>query len=402
LNAALRELVGQAAGTRPLRVLQVSASASRVRGGVSAMLWNMLDTFQPERIETDLVCTDDDGPDRRLEAADDFVRVGEQRVRYFARQTGFYSVSLPLSTWLARNIERYDVVHAHGLFSFAPLAAAYHARRQKVPYIITPHGMLDRWGRQNRRPTLKALSIKHLDGPLLRDATCVHFTCDAELEQALETGIPLRSTVIPLGVRLDSNLAVPALRPTGSDEPVVLFMARIDPKKGLDLLLSSFAQVLLEHPRAVLVVAGDGERELMARLQGQADSLGISNRIRWLGFVSGDAKWEALASCQVFVLPCRADTFPVAVIEAMAAGRPVVVSREAGISSIVDRGGAGIATDGSVESMTNAISRLLRDPQMGAAIGEAGRVLTRTELTLSSYCDRLEHLYRKAAQTKGA
>ena len=389
------------------RVLQVTGSASAVRGGVSTTLWSMLNTLKTRGIAPDLVTTDDDGPDRRLHVPlDRFVDVNGHRVRYFARQTRLYAASAPLAAWLSRNVASYDVVHVHGLFSFVPLIAAYHARRHGIPYIMSPHGMLERWCLRNRRARLKRLSVAAVEGPLLRDASRVHFTCSSELEQARDIGFAFEPAVIPLGIESDDSqpsdspndpVGVLADVPHG---PVVLFLARVDPKKGLDLLLAAFAGVLKQHPSATLVVAGDGPVELTRQLHAQAASLGISRSIRWPGFVSGAAKRAILARSAVFVLPSWSENFGVSVAEAMAAGVPVIVSREVGISSIVAQSAAGIVADRSVEAFQRSICDLLGDPAACRRFGEAGRRVVRTELSPGEFGQRLEGLYRAVADSR--
>src|SRR5262249_48121410 len=155
-----------------------------------------------------------------------------------------WSVSLPLSRWLSLNVVHYDVVHIHGLFGFVPAAAAYHARRHRVPYIISPHGMLERWCLATRRAAVKRLSLKAVDGPFLRDAARVHFTCASELEQARDIGFNFNPVVIPLGINAE-EMAQLADRPApqANRPPTILFLGRIDTKKGLDVLIEAFAGV---------------------------------------------------------------------------------------------------------------------------------------------------------------
>src|SRR5262249_14890158 len=135
-----------------LRVLHAIASISPARGGPSAAVRATMKALRRRGIHMDVVTTDDDGVGRMNVRGDDFVSVEGQRVRYFPRQVRRYCLSLPLEHWLRRNVHAYDVVHVHGLFSFAPLAAAWHARRAGVPYVMRPAGVLDSWGMKNKSP----------------------------------------------------------------------------------------------------------------------------------------------------------------------------------------------------------------------------------------------------------
>src|SRR5438105_4900304 len=132
-----------------MKVLHVIPSVSPARGGPSEALRVLVDARIQEGVEVDVATTDDDGPRARRRATDCFC---------FPRQTSFYSFSWPLTTWLMKRARDYDLLHIHGLFSYAPTAAALIAKSQRVPYILRPLGTLAPWGMSHRRPGLKRLS----------------------------------------------------------------------------------------------------------------------------------------------------------------------------------------------------------------------------------------------------
>ena len=144
---------------------------------------------------------------------------------------------------------------------------------------------------------------------------------------------------------------------------------------------------------AELVIAGDGPVQLTRSLQEQARQLGIEKDVRWVGFVSGDAKHALLASASVFVLPSWSENFGFAVVEAMSARLPVVVTRAVGVSDLVDRAAAGIVIDHSVESLVTALVGLLRNATMRQQMGEAGCRAVARELSLETFGERLAAMY---------
>ena len=121
---------------------------------------------------------------------------------HFRRQVQFYKVSLPMTRWLSRNVERYDLVHIHALFSYASGAAAYQAYKHHVPYIVRPLGVLNRWGMANRRRWLKRLSFNTIERRILRNAAAIHYTSRQEQLEAEEAGVTTSPAVIPLGIDL--------------------------------------------------------------------------------------------------------------------------------------------------------------------------------------------------------
>jgi glycosyltransferase involved in cell wall biosynthesis len=381
-----------------LRVLHVIPSLSPRRGGPSVAVRNVMKALQNRGLEVDVATTDDDGADRRLQVAlDRFVEIDGQRVRYFPRQTGPYSVSYPLLRWLGQHIRSYDIVHTHGLFSFAPLAAAWQARLARVPYIMRPAGVLDSWGLRNKSAFIKRTSIRVVEGPLLRGAAAVHFMTELERTRAAELGLPIRPVVLPIGFDFGPP---PGAERAASGKPVVLYLSRIHEIKRIDLLLRAFAS-LPGRQAWELAIAGDGEPALVASLKQLAAALGLGTCVRWLGFAAGPRKRELFASAAVFVLPSESENFGVAILEAMHAGLPVIVTTGAGLAEFVRTTDAGIVTDGSLDSLRSALRRLVADESLRGAMGRAGALAVERELSLDACGRRLESLYRSVLNQPG-
>lgn len=381
-----------------LRVLQVINSVSASCGGPTTAMWNLLDALSLAGIEAELVTTDDDGPTRRLDVPLGVPgAVRGHRVTFFARQSRFYTASAPLASWLVQHVRHYDLVDVHGLFSFAPVVAATLARARNVPYVIRPHGVLNRWGRQHRRPRLKRASLRLLEGSLLRDASLVLFTSDAEREEASELGIPCRAQVVPLGLeRPPSGDGVDRdeqLRAVAEPGMTILFLARIAPIKNLDVLLDAFARVAPRFPDLRMTVAGDGPPDAVAALRERTRALGIAGRVDWPGFVQGAAKERALRSATVLVLPSASENFGLSVVEAMARGIPVVVSPGVALATAVARSGAGRVCEPAVPALAVCLDEMLANPDARAAMGAAGRRLFETEYSLVAMGRTLRNAY---------
>jgi glycosyltransferase involved in cell wall biosynthesis len=288
------------------RALHVIPSVGALRGGPSTMVRNLARDLCRQGIETHVVTTDDNGAGKlSVECGVPLVEEGVT-YWYFRRQAKFYTFSWPLGAWLARHIPEYDIVHIHALFSFATLPAAFWARRHGVPYIVRPLGTLNDWGMKNRRPWLKRLSFRAIESRVLKHAARIHYTSDQERLEAEALEVTTPAAVIPnavpdcsSGPYGDFRTRYPQLR----DRRIVLFLSRLDPKKGLDLLLDAFARVRARVPDASLVLAGSGEEAFVASLRARAASLGISSDVVWPGFLVDGEKREAFADADVFVLP---------------------------------------------------------------------------------------------------
>lgn len=371
------------------------------------MLRAMARGLVQEGLTVDVATTDDNGPGRLDVLMRQPVLEDGVTYRYFPRQTRFYTFSLPLTRWLAEHVKDYDLVHVHGLFSYAAMPAAYWANRYGVPYIVRPFGVLNRWGMRNRRPWLKRVSFKLIESRILSGAAVVHYTSEQECSEATELGVPHRSVVIPNAIEIPTDIANSARgcfrkrHPELANRPIILFLSRLDQKKGLDLLLNAFAKIVRQHPSALLVIAGDGEPAFVEALKQQANTLGIASAVLWTGFLAGADKWAALRDADIFVLPSYSENFGIAVVEAMAFGVPVVVSDQVAIYREIREAKAGLATACDSRLLTNALNTLMVDDQLRTEMGNNGRRLTEAKFTPAVVWHDLLKVYRKiiAART---
>ncbi|MHB8813060.1 MAG: glycosyltransferase [Steroidobacteraceae bacterium] len=380
-----------------LRVLHVISSMSRLRGGPSVVVHNMLRALGRRGVAVEAVATDDDGGAARLDVPlDRFIDFDGQRVRFFPRQSRKYAFSAPMRSWLRANVRSYDIIHTHELFTFAPLAAARLARAARIPYVMTPHGALDTWGMRNKSRLVKATSVHLVEGPLLAAAAAVNFMTPLERARAAQRGLSFRALVLPVGLVDPDGPQEGTLEPvdalTGDRRRMLLFLARIHPIKCADVLLRAFAG--LEDRETVLVMAGGGEPWLVDSLRRLASELGLDGRVKWLGFTSGAGKRWLLARATLLALPSASENYGIAAVEAMHAGLPVIVTAGCGLADFVSRHGAGIVTDGSVGALRSALATVLVSDDVARGMGEAGRRATRQELSIDTFGERLETSYR--------
>lgn len=383
------------------KVLHVIPSVASVRGGPSVMVRRLAGGLAQRGVETHVATTDDNGPGR-IEVPYG-QPVGRHGVTYwyFPRQTRFYTVSWPLSVWLSQHVQDFDLVHIHALFSFAALPASYWAARRGVPYVVRPLGTLNTWGMTHRRPWLKRASFEMIESRILAHAALVHYTSEDERRQAELLGITTPSVVVPNPLADEVGAGAPgALRrryPQLGRRPIVLFLSRLDRKKGLDLLLRAFVSLRHHVPDAALVIAGDGDAQFTRELWYDAQILGVGNDIVWTGFLSGDDKQAAFADATLYVLPSYSENFGIAVAEAMAAGLPVVVSDRVGICRDIASASAGLVVRCEVDDLTQAIVRLLSDSTLSESLGENGRWLATSRYSQEAVTGEVLDMYNRIA-----
>jgi glycosyltransferase involved in cell wall biosynthesis len=377
-----------------MKILHVIPSVSPVHGGPSRAIVDIEQALAARGIEVTTVTTNDDGDGRTLP-----VQCGKPVATpfatrwYFPRTTVSFKVSVGLGQWLRKNAKAFDVVHAHALFSFAPVAAAFIARQAGVPYVLRPLGVLARYGMTQHHPMLKRVSLALIERRLIESANAVHFTSLAEQGEAEALGLKCQSVLIPLGIDVGSapkNIRVRTQERGAFD---LLFLSRIDPKKNIEGLLQALQLVRAKNLDVTLNIAGGGDAKYIAALQLLARDLAIEAHVNWLGYVEGGEKSELLAAASAFVLPSYSENFGIAVVEAMAAGLPCVVSRGVALSAEVEKAGAGIVVGTAPEDIAAGLERLIGD-QIGLSVkSAAARTLATSKFSIDAMGARLETLY---------
>jgi glycosyltransferase involved in cell wall biosynthesis len=384
---------------RRMKILHVIPSIGPLRGGPSFAMRAIAGGLAKQGIEVHVATTDDNGPERLAVEFGRPVNEDGAVYWYFARQTSFYICSIPFADWLWRHASDYSLIHIHALFSWCSNVAALIARRKRIPYIVRPLGVLNRWGMTHRRPWLKRASFMLLERPILRRAALIHYTAEQEREEAAECGFTDHPVIVPNPVDLDSSEVAPKARlrfryPALEGKRIALFLSRIDRKKGIDLLLPAFRSVVRDDPGVALVIVGDGDPRMIEAFRDQSRDLGIERSVIFAGFLSGAEKRGALADADIFVLPSYSENFGIAVIEAMAAGVPVIVTDQVGIWREVEKNNAGLVTAAAVEPLGQAMSRLLADAGLRSSLGRNGAALARAQFASGIVTEKLIATYR--------
>jgi len=308
-----------------LNILHVIPSLAQVHGGTTSSVLEMIEGLVEQGLQCDIALSDDDGTGRRLPAdAPARQMVGRY---YFPKYLDFYTYTPDMAPWLRARVSAYDLVHIHGLFSHVNSMAGRICKKHDIPYIVTPHGMANRFGMRHK-PLRKFWSFRLIERSLLEHARLIHLTSRAEERDFSDLAINAGTKVIPLAVAPVPEGDPGAFQPDISVTPrdhLCLFMGRLDPVKNLDAVLDALAMPGLENFH--LLVCGEGNRDYVSSLRARAKHLRIEDRITWLGFISGARKADVFAAADIFVQPSFSESFGMAALEALSAGLPCVLSR---------------------------------------------------------------------------
>jgi glycosyltransferase involved in cell wall biosynthesis len=335
--------------------------------------------------------------------AEDFVAKFPLKVYALGPTNSKYGYNHKLVAWLKARVHGYDRVVVNGLWQYHSFAAWRALRGGRTPYFVFTHGMLDPWFKTNYPlKHLKKLLYWPAEYRVLRDAKAVLFTSEEERLLARQSFTPyrVREQVVAYGtappppdaaqLRARFFAAHPQLR----DRRIALFLSRIHEKKGCDMLIEAFAEVACIDAQLHLVIAGPDEARWVPRLQELATKLGVAGRISWLGMLSGDEKWGAFYSAEVFALPSHQENFGIAVAEALGCGLPVLISNKVNIWREVRIANAGLVAPDSLAGTKELLREWLsKTPRQRFDMGEAAKRLFASRFTVDAMAQGLLSLY---------
>jgi glycosyltransferase involved in cell wall biosynthesis len=293
-------------------------------------------------------------------------------------------------------VSEFDIVMVESLWQYPTFIAGRACRAANMPYVVSPNGMLDSWS-LSQKAWKKRPYMALIERDTLLGASAIHLTSEGELAHSHLNKWRVPKIVIPLGLHKSKYAELPDGRgffrryPELSGKKIVLFLGRLHYKKQPDVVISAFHQACSEMPDAHLVLAGAGEQSYLHRLQDLVKSLGIQERTLFTGILKGDAVKEAYRAASVFVLPSWQENFGLALVEAMAAECPVVVSDHIDLAPDITQAGAGLVVSPNVDETAKAISLLLQSDEMGREMGSRGRQLVLERFTW----ERCAHEFNK-------
>lgn len=394
-----------------MRILHIVGSINPAAGGPTEAI-RMIIHYRPPGYEAEVVTLDSPDSSFLQEFPFKIHALGTKKKSWYSPR---------LIPWLNANRHRFDGVIVHGLWEFTGLASLI-AFAGRLPYLVFTHGMLDPYFK--RRYHLKHLKkwiywilVQYW---VLRAATRVMFTTELERDLATESFWLWRWDPMVVSYGADPQLPeMEALTPAfyercpsirsgdaahsgGTAQRFLLFLGRIDPKKGCDLLLEAFAATAKDHPDLHLVMAGPDPKGWRKELQPITDNAGLSDRVHWPGMLVGPAKWGAFALCDAFVLPSHQENFGIAVAEALACGRPVLISNQVNIAPEIVADGCGFAEPDTLAGTVRLLERWLAlQPQERDAMRAQARVTfsTRYDMRRNSalILRTFEHLQAKTS-----
>ncbi|MBG47378.1 MAG: glycosyl transferase family 1 [Pseudozobellia sp.] len=351
-----------------MKLLRIIPSMDPKQGGPCQGIRNAIPELFKLGVKNEVVCFDTSHSEYLGNDSFKIYTIGKKKNpwRYNSR----------LIPWLKENALNYDVIVVHGLWQYHTYASvkaimAFRNKNILSPKIyIMPHGMLDPYFQKAKKRRLKALRNeiywKLFENRVVNRSDGIMFTCEEELLLARKTFPnyqPKKEINVGYGIQpppsrtADMREAFTKRVPQWNKKPYFLFLSRIHQKKGVDLLIKAYRKLEKEmSPIPQLIIAGPEMHPYGHEMQKLAEG---SSNILFAGMLSGEAKWGAFYECQCFVLPSHQENFGIAVVEALACAKPVLISDKVNIWREIEEKNGGIVTKDTEEETYNLLKQWL-------------------------------------------
>ncbi|EPD0171440.1 hypothetical protein BUE65_22470 [Klebsiella variicola] len=346
------------------KILRVITSMDPQKGGPSEGIRQLQQEIHRQRlnIKCDIVCMDDLSEEAKDVEYASIYAVGKGK--------GVYSYSESLKNWLEENVKKYDFVIIHGIWQYHSYIASKLCIKNSIPYFLYTHGMLDPWFKKNYplKHIKKMLYWTLIERKVVNNAEAVIFTSEEEKILARQS-FPFyepKEFVTAYGTSgsiFDKEIARSEFYkkfPFLKGKKILLYMGRIHEKKGCDILIKSYAKISKEHNDYHLFIAGPDTSAYAKTLKDLVSSLNLNNKVTWGGMLSGDVKWGAYYSSEIFCLASHQENFGIVVAEALSCEIPVVTTTKVNIWREIERADAGMIAIDNDDSFTEILNEFLK------------------------------------------
>jgi len=314
----------------------------------------------------------------------------DKKTNLFQANPSFLGYSKELKTYLTQI--NTDILHGNGMWQYPVHAMAKSARIRQIPYILSPHGMLEPWA-LNAGKWKKKLAMVLFQRKDLKNAVCIHATARMEAENIRKLGFKNPIAVIPNGIQLNEfPINNKKLR---QNKKTILFLSRIHQKKGIELLIEAWQKTETTlRQNWKIEIAGNGKEGYIESLQKLIDEKGLTQEISIIGAQFGEAKLATYYRSDLFVLPTYSENFGIVVAEALACGVPVITTKGTPWEEL-NTCNAGWWIEIGVEPLTKALNQAMQlSDEERQFMGQNGRKLVEGNYSIEAVATKMVRLYQ--------
>ncbi len=387
-----------------MKILFIAPYIGATYGGTSKIVTELVEAIGRLGVSIDLITTYANGSNNLDVPLNEWISEKSYRVQYFnCWYRDDFIISPSLINWLFKNVNNYDIVHSQTIF--APMISVAHSicKYFHVPYIVTPHGMLEPWA-LSYKAWKKKIYYKLFENPSIQNSSAIQATSSFELKNI--NSLKFKNTVfVPNGIRHQEFETLPNPElfyqqfPETRGKTLILFLGRIDPKKGLDLLAPAFAKVYNQFPHTHLVVAGPDNIGFMDKAQNYFLQAGCLDAVTFTGMVSGVLKYAALSAANLYVAPSYSEGFSISILEGMASGLPCIITTACNFPEAAKAKAAHVV-EININAIANALIECLSNPQQTTEMGDRAREFIFQNYTWDRAADKLIQVYKSVIDKK--
>ncbi|MDH6088993.1 glycosyltransferase [Umezakia ovalisporum] len=382
-----------------MKILIVVPVLAPLYGGPSKVVPELSEAIGEQGVRVDIITTNANGSTTLDVPLLTWIQEKNYRIQYFPQWNFFgYQLTWSLTKWLFRNVSKYDIVHTHTIFCYPVLPAYWACQIRKIPYITTPHGMLEPWALAYKSAK-KKLYFSLLEKPALERATAMQMLALSEAQGVKSLNLKTPLVIVPNGIHRRDFASLPSPEifyqqfPATRSKTLIIFLGRIDPKKGLDLLAPAFAQAVKKFPDAHLIVAGPDNMGFLPTAESYFIKAGCRDGVTFTGILTGTLKYAALAAADIYVAPSYSEGFSMSVLEGMATGLPCVITTGCNFPEAGKAKAASIV-DIDADKIADTLIQLLQDPIAAQEMGDAAREFIFNNYTWDSVAAKMVGIYK--------
>ncbi len=388
-----------------MKILFVIPALGSVYGGPSKCVLDLAEALGRQGVDLDIIATNANGSNRLNVPTQTWIKEKFYRVQYFSYWNFLdYKISLPLTNWLFHHVSDYDLVHTHAIFSYPTLPAHWACQLHQIPYVMTPHGMLQPWALAYKSGK-KKIYFNLFERPALQRASAIQLLASTEADNVKDLAIKSPLVIVPNGIHqsdfqflLDPEIFYQKF-PETRHKTLILFLGRIDPQKGLDLLAIAFEKVRAQFPQTHLIIAGPDNIGFTPTAKSYFAEANCLDSVTFTGMLTGSLKYNALALADLYVAPSYSEGFSISVLEGMASGLPCVITKGCNFpEAALEK--AALVVEINAQQIADSLLWFLSNQKEAQQMGDRARKLIFEKYTWDKIAIKMKEIYEDILQYK--
>lgn len=383
-----------------MKILIVTPYLGVAYGGTAKVVPEIALELSRLHNRVDIITTNANSKEKINVSLNTWVTQENYQIKYFdCWHKNDFVLSFPLIKWLNSHVSYYDIIHTNTIFSPLVTLVQLICRWQRKPYVVTPHGMLEPWA-LSHKAWKKQMYYALAEKVALQKASAIQVLASSEGNCLHNMQITTPLVTAPNGIHKQEFANLPSAElfyqnfPSTRDKTLILFLGRIDPKKGLDLLAPAFARSRALFPQAHLAIAGPDNIGFTPTVQSYFAKVGCLEAVTFTGMLAGSLKYAALAAATLYIAPSYSEGFSMSVLEGMASGLPCIITTKCNFPE------AGVAQAAHIvnidaNEVANALIECLSNPQQAKEMGDRAREFIFANYTWEQSAQKLSAGYKK-------